>query len=277
MCQALRDDELRSRTVDLSHDLIFDGAFVVGKSNRVEYHARMKDFVWKMRAADAELPKSRQLPYRGRGSLLPGPRLPNTPAIVAPAPTGAWTQPYVNDESISSDSSRFGLVYVHDHSAADWSAIAADLRAPRRVAAAQAQRTRRTLWSTAVVPEIHAAVELRAERARRSARAAVMSEVKSSKLPAQFLERIMVRAQWAAVADELTSVERRVMAQAKAAREALWVAIHPDLRVQVIQRAAINASLAEEAAAEAARREAVAQRQEPIAGQGMRRTLLNVR
>lgn len=137
MCQALRDDELRSRTVDLSHYLIFDGAFVVGKSNRVDYHARMKDFVWKMRAADAGLPKSRQLSYRGRGSLLPGPRLPNTPAIVAPAPTGAWSQPFVNDESIFSDSSRFGLVYVHDHSAADWSAtvadwsaIADDLRAP---------------------------------------------------------------------------------------------------------------------------------------------------
>lgn len=284
MCQALRDDELRSRTVDLSHYLIFDGAFVVGKSNRVDYHARMKDFVWKMRAADAGLPKSRQLSYRGRGSLLPGPRLPNTPAIVAPAPTGAWSQPFVNDESIFSDSSRFGLVYVHDHSAADWSAtvadwsaIADDLRAPRRIAAVQAMRARRTLWRTAVAPEIHAAVELRTERARRSARAAVMSEVKSSQLPAQFLERISARAQWAAVADEVTSMERRVVAQARHARQALWTAIHPDLRAQVVQRAAINASLAEEAAAEAARREAVARSQGAAAGQGMRRTLLNAR
>jgi hypothetical protein len=284
MCQALRDDGLRSRTVDLSHDLIFDGAFVVGKSNRVEYHARMKDFVWKMRAADAGLPKSRQLAYRGRGLLLPGPRLPNTPAIVAPAPTGAWTQPFVNDESIFSDSSHFGLVYAHDHSAADWSAIVADWSAiaanlsdPRRIAKFQAKRARRTLWSTAVVPDIHTSAELRAEKARRSARAAVLSEVKSSEVPAQFLERITVRAQWAAVAAEVTSIDRRVMAEARLARQALWTDIHPDLRAEVVQRAAINASLAEEAAAEAARREAMAQSQGAAAGQGMRRTLLNVR
>jgi hypothetical protein len=299
MCQILRDSELRSRTVDLSHDLIFDGAFAVGKSNRADYHGRMKDFVWKMRAIDAELPKSRSVAYRGRASFLPGPRLRNMPAIFVPAPFGAWTQLFANDESISSDSSRFGLVYVHDNWAADLAAIAADLLAPRRLAMLQAKRTRRALWSAAVMPELRARVaeiaavkaavqaaredEVRAEAARIEAEARVEAARVESEARAE-AEAARVEAEAEAEAARVEAEARAEAARLEtvakseaAAQRARWPAIHVELRAETAQRAAVNAALEEEAAAEAARAEAVAQRQGATAGQGMRRTLLNAR
>jgi hypothetical protein len=288
----LRDSELRSRTVDLSHDLIFDGAFAVGKSNRADYHARTKDFVWKIRAIEAQLPKSRQLTYRGRASFLPGPRLLNTPAIVAPAPFGAWTQPLVNDESIFSDSSRFGLVYVHDNWAADMAALAAALLTPRRLAILQAKHTRRALWSAAIMPELRARVaeiaaakaavkaareeEARVEAARVEAEARAETEAKAEAIRLEAGAKAEAARVEAEVRAEAARVEAKERAEA-AAQRARWPAVHVELKAEIAQRAAVDAALAEEAAAEAARAEATAQRQEAAAGQGMRRTLLNAR
>ena len=237
MTDTLERSELRSHKATVRHSMIFDGAFFPGESNDTNYRQRMKAIVWKISGIDADLPESRKLPYQGLASFLPGPRLPNSPAIVTAAPTGAWAEPYVNDESIYSDSSRVGLVYVYDNWANDMRAISADVLDPRRLAAAQAVRDERAKWRRKVVPEIHASAELRAavaERARKSAWALVMSELQSSALPAEFLESTTARSQWAAV----------------------------------------NAALEEE---EAARVAAVARRQQAAAGQGMRRTLLNAR
>ena len=277
MTDTLERSELRSHTATVRQSLIFDGAFFPGKSNDTNHRQRTKSIAWKISGIDADLPKSRELPYQGLASFLPGPRLPNTPAIVAAVPTGAWAEPYVNDGSIYSYSSRIGPVYVHDNWANDMRAISADVLDPRRLAAAQAVRDERAKWRKKVVPEIHASAELRAavaERARRSAWAPVMSELQSSALPAEFLESITARAQWAAVAAELTSVDRRIMAQARPARKENWPEIHGELRTTVAQWAAMNAALEEE---EAARVAAVARRQQSAAGQGMRRTLLNTR
>jgi hypothetical protein len=296
MSQMLRDSELRSRTIDLSHDLIFDGAFSVCKSNRPDYHARMKDFVWKIRAFEAGLPKSRQSSYRGRASFLPGPHLPNTPAIVAPAPFGTWTQPYVNDESVFSDSSRFGLVYVHDNWAADMTAIAADLLAPRRMGTLQAKRTRRALWSAAVMPKLRARVaeiaavkaavkaaraeEARVEAARMEAEARAEEEARIEAARVEAEARAEARAEAARLETEARAEAARLEAKERAeaaAQRARWPAVHVELKTEIAQRAAVNAALEEEAAAEAARAEAVSQRQEAAAGQGMRRTSLNAR
>lgn len=303
MCQMLRDPELRSRTIDVSHDLIFDGAFAVGKSNKADYHARIKDFVWKFRAIEAQLPKSRQPSYRGRASFLPGPRLPNTPAIIAPAPFGAWTQPFVNDESVFSDSSRFGLVHVHDNWAADMAVLARDLLAPRRFIILQAKRTRRALWSAAVMPELLARVaEIAAAKAAVKAAREEEARVEAARVEAVARAEAEARAEAARVEAEARAGAARVEAEAKAeaarleaearaeavrleavaqaqaaAQRARWPAVHVELKAEVAQRAAVDAALEEEAAAVAARAEAMAQRQEAAAGQGMRRTLLNSR
>jgi hypothetical protein len=120
-------DFLRSRKIEATNSLIFDGAFVPGKSNPVDYRQRMKSFAWKVRAIDAELPKPRKVSYRGRASLLPGPFLPGMTRVNIPAPTGAWTQPYVNDNSISTDSSRFVDTYAHNTWRAEWVTVVAEL------------------------------------------------------------------------------------------------------------------------------------------------------
>lgn len=109
----LRDKELQSTKINTRHTLIFDGAFLVGQSNQHDHHERMKDFVWQIRAMDTELPK-RPVTVKGLSPLLPGPLLPNTAAVLARVPTGAWSQKYVDDKSISTECTTTGVVLVHD-------------------------------------------------------------------------------------------------------------------------------------------------------------------
>jgi hypothetical protein len=399
-----------SHKVDVGYTLIFDGAFFAGKTDD-SYRQRMKDFAWKVRGIDEDLPKR---PTRKELlPALPGPLLPNTTAVVARAPMGAWSQKYVNNPSIDSGSSVSGVV-VRLHS---WPGIITELLSPERLAMAPAKRAMRDNWAavmsdllisdvpaqwpgkkdgaqqaalaksaclkrsamnqarsavrasliavhtelkatiakrtavrTALVeaaalicawstvmselvtsdlparwlkaaeekqcaavaelaciersamrkamtarrtllpsifPELKASVAERgaervAERARRALwRSTVMSELKSSDLPAKFLEASTERAQWAAIATEVTSREHIAMRQAKTVRKALWPVVFAELRFQIVEIAKVNAALEEEAReeavrVEAARARAVAQRQGAGAGlgQGMRRTLL---
>jgi hypothetical protein len=399
-----------SHKVDVGYTLIFDGAFFAGKTDD-SYRQRMKDFAWKVRGIDEDLPKR---PTRKELlPALPGPLLPNTTAVVARAPMGAWSQKYVNNPSIDSGSSVSGVV-VRLH---NWPGIITELLSPERLAMAPAKRAMRDNWAavmsdlltsdvpaqwlekkeraqqaalaksaclkrsamnqarsavrasliavhaelkatiakrtavrTALVkaaalicawstvmselvtsdlparwlkaaeekqcaavaelaciersamrkamtarrtllpsifPELKASVAERgaervAERARRALwRSTVMSELKSSDLPAKFLEASTERAQWAAIATEVTSREHIAMRQAKTVRKALWPVVFAELRFQIVEIAKVNAALEEEAReeavrVEAARARAVAQRQGAGAGlgQGMRRTLL---
>jgi hypothetical protein len=407
----LRRSKAVSRKVDVGYTLIFDGVFFAGKTNDASYRQRMKDFAWKVLGIDADLPKR---PTRKELlPALPGPLLPNTTAVVARAPMGAWSQKYVNNPSIDSGSSVSGVV-VRLH---NWPGIITELLSPERLAMAPAKRAMRDNWAAvmsdllisdvpaqwlgkkdgaqqaalaksaclkrsamnqarsavrasliavhaelkatiakraatraglveaaaricawsavmaelvtsdlparwlkeaevkqlaaitelvciersamrkaitarrtllpSIFPEPKASVAERiaervAERARRALwRSTVMSELKSSDLPAKFLETITERAAWAAIATEVTSREHIAMRQAKTVRKTMWPVVFTELKFQIVEIAKVNAALEEEAReeavrAEAARARAVAQRQGAGAGlgQGMRRTLL---
>jgi hypothetical protein len=130
MTDVLRDNELQSNKINTRHTLIFDGSFVVGQSNQRDHHERMKDFVRRIRAMDTEIPKG-PAAVEGLSPVLLGPLLPNTAAVPARAPTGAWGQRYVDDKSISTGCTTTGVVHVHDicTKRAAWAAVMFELLA----------------------------------------------------------------------------------------------------------------------------------------------------
>ena len=125
-----------SRKVDIGYSVIFDGAFFARKTNDASYRQRTKAFAWKLRGIDADLPKRPTL--KELLPVFPGPLLPNTAAVVARAPVGAWSQKYVNNPSIDSGSSVSGTV-VRLH---NWPGIMTELLSPERLAMAPAKRAR---------------------------------------------------------------------------------------------------------------------------------------
>jgi hypothetical protein len=205
LLDSLKRSKAVSRKVDIGYSLIFDGAFLAGKTNDASYWQRMKGFAWNIRGIDADLPKRPTL--KELLPVLPGPLLPNMAAVVARAPMGAWSQKYVNDPSIDSGSPIAGTV-VRLH---NWPGIMTELLSPKRLAMAPAKRARRVNW------------------------AAVMSELLTSNLPARFLEK-KVRAQQAALAQS-ASLKRNAIRQTKSVSKASWIAVHAELKASVAERA----------------------------------------
>ena len=215
LVDSIKRSRTKSRKVDVSYSLIFDGAFFAGRSNAAGYRQRMKDFVWKISAIDSELPK-RPTP-KELLPVLPGPLLPNTTAVVVRAPTGAWSQKYVNDPSIDSGSSISGVVFRHQN----WSAIMTQLLFPSHLTLAQAKSAMRAHW------------------------AAVMTELLSHDPYTYFLEK-NERDLCAAVA-KLASLERRATIKTQSAVKALWVTVHAELRASFAEKAAVQAEIARKA------------------------------
>ena len=127
----LRSTDLQSSAVDVSHTLIFDGAFVASQSNKTDYRERMQAFAWKIASLDAVLPKrpKRQLALEGLLPLVPGPPLPRSSGRVPGVLAGPWSRKPTIDENFVTGNALVGSVHQYDicTKRAEWAGVMSEL------------------------------------------------------------------------------------------------------------------------------------------------------